>query len=305
MRHPRGRNPNARLSCAQTVLSFTAGPLLWWLAFPVMRLAVPLGVLFIAAFLTTGSYALGYLWMRAARRRSLLTGDAMPQPETPLQAFRSSTARMKEGMTELRQRIVDENITTIQHKALLRPYHVDKEADRLTLTPPSLPPAFSGNVLAFSFSPSLALQRRESWSFWPRQAELTVHRAFGQSKVTSYPVDSVEIGHDIWTSGKGVTDHLRIRGAGYWSKAVVALEYHREVDAQCPLKMGISWGVSPSLAGSAVEHGLPVGVDDGFDSALIAAVAPTILALSRLITEATGCPVSIVIGSCSEPDYSE
>jgi hypothetical protein len=80
---------------------------------------------------------------------------------------------------------------------------------------------------------------------------------------------------------------------------------HRDFgDIQCPLGMGTNRGISPALASSAAEQWLPGGVGDGFDSAVIATVAPTIVALSRLFTDTTGCPISIVIGSCREPNYS-
>jgi len=50
--------------------------------------------------------------------------------------------------------------------------------------------------------------------------------------VTRYAVDSVEIAHDTWTSGHGVTDRLKIRGPEYSSTTVVALEHHHLGNAQ-------------------------------------------------------------------------
>lgn len=61
------------------------------------------------------------------------------------------------------------------------------------------------------------------------------------------------------------------------------------------------WGVSPHLMGPAVAQGLPTGVGKAYDSDVIANVSPTILSLSRLITDATGSPLSIVVGSRLTP----
>jgi hypothetical protein len=59
------------------------------------------------------------------------------------------------------------------------------------------------------------------------------------------------------------------------------------------------------LAGPAAEGGLPRGVGDAYDSADIARVAPTILALSRLITDTTGRPIIVLVGSCRKPDHGD
>jgi hypothetical protein len=76
-------------------------------------------------------------------------------------------------------------------------------------------------------------------------AKLTQFRIrFDRPKVTNYLVDRVEIGHDVCTSGNGVTDHLRFKGPGHSSKAVVAFEYRHIY-------------VYPSLAGPAIKYGCP------------------------------------------------
>jgi hypothetical protein len=137
----------------------------------------------------------------------------------------------------------------------------------------------------------LTRRKRESWSFSPGRAEFTRDFGFDRPKVTNYLVDRVEIGHDVWTSGNGVTDHLRIKGPGHSSKTVVAFQYSHIY-------------VYPSLAGPAIKYGLPKGVGEAYDSEVIATIPPPIVALSRLITDATRCRISIVVGSCREPNHS-
>lgn len=294
MRHPEGRNPNARLGCAQAVLPFTAGPLLWWLAFPVMRLPVPIGVLFMAAFLTTGSYALTQLWVRAARRRSPLTA---PQPAGNQQAgrpsFRTAFGELffKSRQTAM-QRFVDE-VTERQ-----KPYHVAWEGARLTITPPP-PPG------VFGVSEASGLRKRRSWSFSPGGAELATSWGAKRPKVTRYVVESVEIAHDTWTNGHGVTDRLKITGPAYASTTVAAIDDNHRFNALGPPGKDWSWCLSPTLTGAAIDRGLPAGVGEGYDSDVITTVAPTILALSRLITDATRRPLTILVGSCKAPDNGD
>jgi hypothetical protein len=179
-----------------------------------------------------------------------------------------------------------------------RPYHVAWVGDRLTITPPPRPGPVALNRWDFG--------SEMSWSFSPGSAERTMSWGSKGPNVIRYVVDSVEIAHDTWTSGHGVTDRLNIRGPEYSSTTVVALEHHRQLfNYQVPPGKDANWSVSPTLVGSAAEHGLPTGVGEAYDSDAIATVAATILALSRLITDATRRPLAIIVGSCKEPDYSD
>jgi hypothetical protein len=134
-----------------------------------------------------------------------------------------------------------------------------------------------------------------------------------------YVVSSVEIDHKVWMGNaletalgmrnreNGVTDHLRIKGPGYSSKTVAAIHCQRLAPPFVILihqyavhnaRVGI---ISPDLVGTAVAQGLPAGLGEAYDSEAIATVSPTILSLSRLITEATRCPLTIVVGSRYTP----
>ena len=228
-----------------------------------------------------GSSALTHLWWGEVPQRS---------GETPIQALRSFPRQLL-GMYHT---MLDEQVTKLQREALQRPYHVAMDGNRLLLTPPSLPTV------------SRLRQTRKSWAFSPGLAELTTYQGAERKTSVAYSVDGVEIGHEVWTNGKGVTDHLCITGTGYASKTVVALEYHRHLfDIQCPLRMGINRGISPFLAGPAAEAGLPKGVGVEFNSAIIETLAPTILALSRLITDTTGRPMTILVSACRAPVYGD
>jgi hypothetical protein len=286
--------PNRLLGLAQVGLSLAGGLLLWWLAFPVMRLPVPVGVLFMAAFLTAGSYALNRLWegrrsSSSTARRPGGNGDAMRQRETPLHAFRSRMA----DVAEAHRRRLDEDFTKWVTKRQ-QPYHVAWVGHRLTITPPLLP-------VVSRISEALGL--RKSWSFSPGDAERAWSWGSKRSKVTRYAVDSVEIAHDTWTSGRGVTDRLKIRGPQYSSVTVAALDHYNLGNVQYLKGFNGAGPVSPTLAGSAADRGLPAGVGEVYASDVIATVAPTILALSRMITDATRRPLAIVVGSCREPNH--
>ena len=116
-------------------------------------------------------------------------------------------------------------------RPLLSHYHVSKEGDRLTVTPPPYPPG-AGRFFE-------SLRPRESWAFSPGTAECIRDTSPEHRRVIEYVVSSVEIDHKVWTGtaletalgvtnrGKGVTDHLRIKGPGYSSKTVAALHCER------------------------------------------------------------------------------
>jgi hypothetical protein len=203
----------------------------------------------------------------------------------------------------------DEDTAKPPRRSLLSHYHVSKEGDRLTVTPPPYPPG-AGRLFE-------SLRPRESWAFSPGRAECIRGTSPKRPRVIEYAVSSVEIDHELWTGAaletalgmtnrmKGVTDHLRISGPNYSSRTVAALHCERLAPPfvilvhQHPIHGGGI--VSPDLVGPAVAHGLPVGVGEAFDSEAIATVSPTILSLSRLITDATRCPLTIVVGSRSTP----
>jgi hypothetical protein len=233
---------------------------------------------------------------RKLRRRSEL--PPIPEGLTLLQRLRF----VQEVIRADAIRIADEKLMApARAQAERRPYHVARDfGGRLTITPPS---SLSGDGLSFGLA--FLRRKRESWTFVPGMAALTVHSGAKHAKATSYRVDSVEIGHDIWTNGYGVTDHLRIKGPEYSMRTVVALEYLWDFEIQFLHGTGSGGAVSPSLAGSAAESGLPRGVGDAYESADIERVAPTILALSRLITDATGRPINVLVGSCRQPDHGD
>jgi hypothetical protein len=276
-----------------------AVPLLIWLFVvalstdPAALKIVLLGVaLFVGGW---GAFRTFHPSKRALRRRSEL--PPIPEGATYLQRL----GFVHEVVRANAFRIADERMAPVRAQAEKRPYHVARDfGGRLTVTPPSPLP---GDGLSLGLA-SLR-RKRESWAFLPRMAELMVHRGAEQPRATSYRVDSVEIGHDIWTNGHGVTDHLRIKGPEYSMKTVVALEYYWDFEIQFLVGRGAGGAVSPSLAGPAAESGLPRGVGDAYDSADIERVAPTILALSRVITDTTGRPINILVGSCTQPDHGD
>lgn len=172
-----------------------------------------------------------------------------------------------------------------------QPYHVAWVGARLKITPPR-PTGVSGV--------HLGLLRRRSWSFAPGSAE--VETSWGSRRSTTrYVVTGVEIAHDVWTDGRGATDRLKVTGPQYPSTTVVALQHDHLSNAQIPPGKDIRWCVAPTLTGSAAERGLPPGVGEAYESDTIRAMAPAIVALSRLITDATCCPLAVVVGSCAAP----
>jgi hypothetical protein len=288
-KNPRGARLSGALGCI-------AAPLLIWLfavamsSDPTVLKLVLLGVALCVG--GWGAFRLFHPSKKALRRRSELR--PIPEGATLLQRVGFANAQIRAEVL----RSFDERMAPYRAQALKRPYHVARDfGDRLTVTPPSPLPS--------DFRQTFLRRKSESWAFSPGMAELTVHRGSEQSKATSYRVDIVEIGHDIWTNGHGVTDYLRIKGPDYSPKTVVALEYYEDFNIQCPRGNGVNGAVSPSLAGPAAESGLPRGVGDAYDSADIARVAPTILALSRLITDTTGRPINVLVGSCRRPDRGD
>jgi hypothetical protein len=290
---------NPRSARASGALGCLAAPLLIWL-FAVALSSDPtvLKLVLLGVALSLGGWGAFRSFhpsKRALRRLSEL--PPIPEGATLLQRLRF----VHEVVRADAFRIADERMAPVRAQAEKRPYHVARDfGGRLTVTPPSPLP---GDGLSFGLA-SLR-RKRKSWAFLPSMAELTVHRGAEQSRATSYRLDSVEIGHDIWTNGHGVTDHLRIKGPEYSMKTVVALEYSWDFEIQFLHGRGAGGAVSPSLAGPAAESGLPRGVGDAYDHADIERVAPTILALSRLITDTTGRPIYILVGSCRQPDHGD
>jgi hypothetical protein len=86
-----------------------------------------------------------------------------------------------------------------------------------------------------------------------------------------------------------VTDHLRVKGTGYVLKRWLL----SNKPPPCSHPVSAGEGEGPPQDG------------DEFESAVIATVALTILALGRQITDTTGCLVTILVGSCREPDYGD
>jgi hypothetical protein len=60
--------------------------------------------------------------------------------------------------------------------------------------------------------------------------------------------------------------------------------------------------VSPTLDDPAAD-GTPQGISEDPDPTLVAPVAPTILALSRVIAETTGRPVTTYVEFVRQPRY--
>lgn len=124
-------------------------------------------------------------------------------------------------------------------------------------------------------------------------------------QLSSYAVDRVWIVHGVWTNGKGASDALKIRGPGYGSHIVAALDYNFVHSVMRPpgRGFGFGWSVSPTLEGLDADHGAPQGISD--DLQAVAPVAPTILALGTLIAEATGRPVSSHVEFMRRPVYAD
>jgi hypothetical protein len=166
------------------------------------------------------------------------------------------------------------------------------------------------------FSLQWRIVDRTCWAFSTgightiQQGDSTVLRFFYRiatrllGRKTEYCIARVEIRHDIWRSGNGSTDYLRICGPGYAPRNVAAIEYVTNVGYQREERLP-NWLVSKLLVGPAVTHGLPKGIGEAYDSADLAAVSPTIVSLSRLVSETTRRPMFVVIGSRKEPDYSD
>jgi hypothetical protein len=279
---------NARGARVSGALGCLAAPLLIWLfvvglsSDPAALKIVLLGVALCVG--GWGAFRLFHPSRRALRGRS--ERQPIPEGATYLQRLRFANAEIR---AEVLRSFDEKQWAPLRAQAMNRPYRVVRDfGDRLTVTPPS---------------PTPWRRKSEWWEFWPGMAERKLRRGSEESEVraTSYRVDSVEIGHDVWTNGHGSTDHLRVKGPGYSVKTVVSLEYYWNHGCQLALGNSVDRAVSPSLAGPAAESGLPNGVGDGYESADIGRVAPTILALSRLITDTTGRPINILVGSCRPP----
>ncbi len=159
-------------------------------------------------------------------------------------------------------------------------YHVVPEGDRIVVTPPK--------------------SRGASWAFSPGRTESTVSNRHGrQPTVTSFAVDQVWINHHVWTNGKGATDVLQIRGPGYGSHTVVALDYDLVHNRMRPPWMGFD--VSPNLDDPAAEGGRKSS--QTVDPTLVAPVAPAIVALSHVIADTTRRPVFTHVEFIRQPSY--
>jgi hypothetical protein len=282
------------------VLGSFAAPLLIWLV--VVALAgdaTVLKLVLLGVALTLGGWS-AFRSFHPSKRTLCRRAQLPPFPEgaTLLQRLRFAQEAIRADVLK----VADEKLMApARAQAERRHYHVARDfGGRLTITPPS---PLSGDGPSFGLA--FLRRKRETWTFSPGMAELTVRRGAEQSKATWYRVDSVEIGHDIWTNGFGVTDHLRIKGPEYSMRTVVAFEYLWDFEIQFPLGRGAGEAVSPSLAGSAAERGLPRGVGDAYDHVDVERLAPTILALSRLITDATGRQLNVLVGSCRQPHHGD
>jgi hypothetical protein len=174
----------------------------------------------------------------------------------------------------------DEDTAKPPRRSLLSHYHVSREGDRLTVTPPPYPPR-AGRLFE-------SLRPRESWAFSPGRAECIRDTSPEHRRVIEYAVSSVEIDHKVWTGTaletalrmtnreNGVTDHLRIKGPGYSSRTVAALHCERLAPPfvilvhQYPIHNARGGIVSPDLVGPAVAQGLPAGFGEAYDSDAIA-----------------------------------
>jgi hypothetical protein len=163
-----------------------------------------------------------------------------------------------------------------------QPYQVVREGDRIVVTPPNSPDG--------------------SWAFSPGWAEFNVRYLFPrQLQVISFAVDRVWISHHVWTNGRGATDILQISFPGYGSQTVAALDYDLVHNRMRP--PGRRFDVSPTLDDPAAAGGIPPHEDP--DSTLVAPVAPTIVALSRVIAATTRRPVSTYVEFITEPTYGD
>jgi hypothetical protein len=173
-----------------------------------------------------------------------------------------------------------------------QPYHVVREGNCLVVTPPR------SRVL-----------RSESWRFSPGRAELTrgmmLFARQQHLQVFSYPVDRIWIVHRVWTNGRGASDALKIRSPGYGLQTVVALDYNLVHNVMRPPGRGFGWSVSPTLEGQAADDGTPHGSRQDSELQAVAPVAPTILALSAVIAESTGRPVSTHVEFVRQPIYAD
>jgi len=286
---PRGARASGATGCFAT-------PLLIWLLVVGLSgdLALKFVCLGIALFVGGwGAFRLYHPSNRELQRRAVLS--AAPEGATLLQRMQLANAEMQAAVLSS---YVEKVIAPIRAQAMNRQYRVARDfSGRLTVTPPG---SLQGD--SRSFSQALLRRKSESWVFSPGMAQLMVRRGSEQLEATSYAVDRVEIGHDIWTNGHGATDHLCITGPDYSPKTFVSLEYYWDFEIQSPLGSGVGGAVSPSLTGPAAERGLPNGVGEAYGFADIERVAPTIVALSRLVTDTTGRPINILIGRCRRPD---
>ena len=172
------------------------------------------------------------------------------------------------------------------------PYHVVRQGDFLVVTAP--------RSRAF---------RSESWRFSAGRAELTTGTMlFARQRhpqVFSYVVDRIWIVHCVWTNGRGASDALKIRGSGYGSQIVVALDYNLVHNVMRPPGRGFGWSVSPTLEGLAGDDRALQGIREDSELQAVAPVAPTILALSSVIAETTGRPVSSHVEFVRQPSYGD
>jgi hypothetical protein len=85
-------------------------------------------------------------------------------------------------------------------------------------------------------------------------------------------------------------------------RTVVALDYNLVRNVIRPPGRGFSWSVFATLDDPASD-GAPQGITEDPDPTVVAPVAPAILALSRVIAETTGRPVSTRVDFIRQPTY--